>query len=106
MPGETKAARGELWTQEIISRVRFSVIDISLLSECAFMIFLRIIFEDIPISMCLWWSGSHNLLQYHLLKKEKGTPASNSYIYNAWIRKKIQYIHITWTHLFMFINYI
>ncbi|XP_056114950.1 WD repeat-containing protein 93 [Rhinichthys klamathensis goyatoka] len=27
--------------------------------------------RDIPISMCLWWSGSHNLLQYHLLKKEK-----------------------------------
>ncbi|XP_067256805.1 LOW QUALITY PROTEIN: WD repeat-containing protein 93 [Chanodichthys erythropterus] len=27
--------------------------------------------KDIPIAMCLWWNGSHNLLQYLLLKKEK-----------------------------------
>lgn len=58
----------------------FSVIDISLLSECVFVIFLWIIFEDIPISMCLWWNGSHNLLQYLLLKKEKGTPAAHTFI--------------------------
>lgn len=68
---------------EIILHASFSVINIRLFSECAFMIFLRIIFEDIPIAMCLWWNGSHNLLQYLLLKKEKGTPATNSYIYNA-----------------------
>ncbi|XP_051757591.1 WD repeat-containing protein 93 isoform X2 [Ctenopharyngodon idella] len=27
--------------------------------------------KDIPIAMCLWWNGSHNLLQYLLLKKDK-----------------------------------
>ncbi len=54
-------------------------------SEYAFIIFLQIIFEDIPIAVCLWWNGSHNLLHYLLLKtpKEKGTPAINSYIYTA-----------------------
>ncbi|KAL1271000.1 hypothetical protein QQF64_030016 [Cirrhinus molitorella] len=27
--------------------------------------------RDIPIAMCLWWNGSHNLLQYLLLKSPK-----------------------------------
>ncbi|XP_067305784.1 WD repeat-containing protein 93 isoform X2 [Pseudorasbora parva] len=27
--------------------------------------------RDIPVALCLWWNGSHNLLQYLLLKKEK-----------------------------------
>lgn len=37
-----------------------------------FLVFHVIISVDIPIALCLWWSGSHNFLQYILkTKKEK-----------------------------------